>query len=56
MPVPLEQPSAVDLRQATEPLGVDQVGRPLELREVLLDPGVGELGEHLGAQRLKSRT
>jgi hypothetical protein len=45
--VPLEQAPSVQLRQPTETLDLDQLGRPLELGEVLLDRGVGKPGQHV---------
>jgi hypothetical protein len=45
-----EQPSAVDLRQAPQALGLQQLPGPMQLGEVLLDPGVGKFGERLRPQ------
>ena len=42
------QAPAVDLGQAPQALGLQLLGRALQLGEVLLDPGVGQLGQRLG--------
>jgi hypothetical protein len=52
MTVTVVQASAVDLGEAPQPLRVQQFRRPLQLGEVLLDAGVGELGQHLGTEAL----
>jgi len=47
--------SPVDLRQAPQALQLEQLGRLVQLREVLLDPGIRELGERLGPEPLDRR-
>lgn len=44
MAVALEQLPPLDLREAAQALDFELLRAPLKLREVLLDPGVGELG------------
>jgi hypothetical protein len=50
MAVPLEQPSAVDLGEASEPFHLQLLHGALELGEVLLESGVWECGQRLGAK------
>src|SRR5207249_11524208 len=53
--VAANEPAALDLGEAAKPLELDQLADPLELGEILLDPGVGKLGQDLGPQRLERR-
>ncbi len=53
--VPPEQATAFDLRQTAQPLRLEGLRGRLELGEVLLDPGVGQLDQILGPQRLDRR-
>jgi hypothetical protein len=54
--VALVQPSPVDLGEPAQPLGLQQLHRAMQLGELLLDAGVGELGEGLGPQALDRRS
>jgi hypothetical protein len=51
VPVSLEGPTPVDLGQPPQPLRVDQLGRTLELGEVLLDASIRQPGFLLAAPR-----
>jgi hypothetical protein len=50
MAVPLEEPSPVDLGEASEPFHLQLLHRALELGEVLLESNVWERGKRLGAE------
>jgi hypothetical protein len=52
VPVPLDEVPALHLGEAPESLDVDQLGGSLELCEVVLDPRVRQLLEHLRAEGL----
>jgi hypothetical protein len=53
--VSLEQPPAVELREPPEAFDLQLLDRSLELREVLLDAGVGQLGQRLGSKPVDDR-
>jgi hypothetical protein len=55
MPVALEQPTPVGLGQPAQPLGLEELYCSMELGKVLLDEGIGELGERLGPKLLYDR-
>jgi hypothetical protein len=55
VPIAFEEASAVDLGQPTQPFGLELFHRTVQLCEVLLDPGIGQRGQGLGAQRLHDR-
>jgi hypothetical protein len=55
MPVPPVARPAVDLSEPAQPFGIDQVGGPLELGEVLLESRVRQVGEDVGPQHLECR-
>ena len=48
VPVSLEQPPPLDLREAPQPLDLELLHGPLELGEVLLDTGVGLVENAVG--------
>ena len=56
MTVAFEETPPVDLGEAAEALHLQQLEAALELGELLLDPGVGELRQRLGAQVLDHRS
>ena len=56
MTVALEQPALLNLGQATQALGLQQLHGPMEFGEVLLDHGVGKLGELSGPELLDHRS
>jgi hypothetical protein len=55
VPVAFVEPPPVDLRQPSHALQLDQLGRLLQLREVLLDPRVRKLRERLDPVALDRR-
>ena len=52
MPVAFEESAAVDVGETAEALHLEQFEATLQLREVLLDPGVGKVRQRLGPQAL----
>ena len=56
MPVALEEPLPVDLGEASQALHLEQLDRTMELREVLLDQGIRQLGQGLRSKLLDSRS
>jgi hypothetical protein len=55
MPVVLVDPASLRLGEAAEPQELQTLDRAVQLGEVLLDPGIGCIGEVLGAQGLDPR-
>jgi hypothetical protein len=50
--ITLEQPAPVDLGQAPQAFRLEQLHRPMQLCEVLLHHGIGQLGEDLRPELL----
>jgi hypothetical protein len=49
------EPTSVDLREPSEPLGLERLDCPMDLLEVLLEPRVGEVRKRLDPERLDRR-
>jgi hypothetical protein len=55
VPVSLEESATIDLGQSPETFDLDQLTDALEFREVVLDPRVRQLRQHLAPERLQRR-
>lgn len=56
MTVTLVEASPVDLGETPQPLRVQELDRPLELGEVLLDARIRQLRQRLGSEALDGRS